>query len=232
MASFVKLFGSILDSTIWRESHQTVRVWITLLAMADARGEVSASVPGLADRAKVTLDECLEALERFRSPDQWSRTKEYEGRRIEDIDGGWRILNYLSYRAERDEERRREYRRDWMQEKRAAEKAAPKPKAPKHTAPEQAPEPPGFASFWSAYLKREKRVDALAAYQKALLVTDHDVIMAGLRKWNVAHAKDDRKFIPLPASWLNGQRWLDDTGTGKPRTRYNIETGRDEVIND
>lgn len=99
MNGYTKLHGSILDSSVWREAKEIRLVWVTLMAMADRYGVVNSSVPGLADRARVSLDECLEALERFKSPDKWSRSKEFEGRRIEETDGGWILLNYGKYRA-------------------------------------------------------------------------------------------------------------------------------------
>lgn len=96
--SYTKLFASILDSTIWSESPAIKLVWITMLAMADKNGEVMASVPGLAKRAGVPLEECQEALQKFLSPDPFSRTPDDEGRRIEVIDGGWSLLNHAKYR--------------------------------------------------------------------------------------------------------------------------------------
>jgi len=82
-------------------------VWITMLAMSDRHGQVLASIPGLADSAKVSMDECLEALQVFLSPDEYSRTKDYEGRRIAEIDGGWLLLNYEKFRERRDDEEQR-----------------------------------------------------------------------------------------------------------------------------
>lgn len=102
MNGFTKLFGSILDSTIWRESKETRLVWVTMMAMADRDGVVNASVPGLADRAKVSIDECQAALGVLSSPDEWSRSKEHGGRRIADCDGGWVLLNYQKYRAKQN----------------------------------------------------------------------------------------------------------------------------------
>jgi len=113
MPNFVKLFESITDSTVWSESHATRIVWITMLAMAGARGAVSASVPGLAHRARVTLEECEHALARFLAPDKYSRTSDHDGRRIVAIDGGWKLLNYEKYRAVRGDEERKEYQREW-----------------------------------------------------------------------------------------------------------------------
>lgn len=109
--TYTKLFQSILDSTVWRESLPTKIVWITLLAMTDKRGHVWASVPGLAIRAGVSIEECEEALTKFKSPDPYSRTKEHDGRRIADIDGGWALLNHGKYRAMMSADERREYKR-------------------------------------------------------------------------------------------------------------------------
>lgn len=69
--TYAKLFGSILDSTVWQESLPTKVVWITMLAMKDRDGYVGASVPGLASRAGVTIKECEEALKKFTSPDPY-----------------------------------------------------------------------------------------------------------------------------------------------------------------
>lgn len=118
MAGFTKLFSCIVDSTIWRESKETKIVWITMLAKADRRGVVEAAVPGLADAARVTVPECREAVKVLCSPDPDSRSKEHEGRRIKEIDGGWQILNYSKYRAKLSKEERLEYQREWDREHR------------------------------------------------------------------------------------------------------------------
>jgi hypothetical protein len=117
---FTKLFNSILDSTIWQEPPATKLVWITLLAMADRNGDVHASIPGLAKRAGVTLEECESALECLRSPDKYSRTKDHEGRRIREMDGGFTLLNHGKYRALLSAEERKEYNRKKQAEYRAS----------------------------------------------------------------------------------------------------------------
>jgi hypothetical protein len=98
MSGFTKLHSSLLTSTVWREDPATKVVWITFLAMADIDGVVEASLPGLAAVANVTLAEAEAAVARFLAPDKYSRTPDNEGRRIEAIDGGWRLLNYDKYR--------------------------------------------------------------------------------------------------------------------------------------
>lgn len=116
--TFTKLFSSITESTLWYEPDATRLVWITMLAMADRQGRVWASVPGLAGRARVSLKATREALKCFLSPDEDSRTKDFEGRRIEEIDGGWRLLNHAKYREMRDEEARKAYQREWVKKRR------------------------------------------------------------------------------------------------------------------
>lgn len=107
MSGFVKLFSSIVDSTIWREDPETKVAWITMLTKADRNGYVFASIPGLADAARIPIDKLELALDKFRGPDKYSRTKDHDGRRIIDVDGGWLILNYTKYRELRSQEESR-----------------------------------------------------------------------------------------------------------------------------
>lgn len=69
-----------------------------MLALADKDGIVHASIPGLGDMARVSTDHAEAALSLLEGPDKYSRTKDHDGRRIEVIDGGWRILNHTKYR--------------------------------------------------------------------------------------------------------------------------------------
>jgi hypothetical protein len=111
--TYTKLFSSITESTVWGEPYATRIVWVAMLAMADKGGCVYGSIPGLARRANVTLGEVETAMASFRSPDPYSRTQADDGRRIEDIDGGWRLVNHGKYAAVRNAEERREYQREW-----------------------------------------------------------------------------------------------------------------------
>jgi hypothetical protein len=99
VSGWTKLFSGIVTSSVWCEDHVTVRVWIALLALADADGVVEGSVPGFASLCRVSVPEMETALDKFRAPDPHSRTPDNNGRRIEAIEGGWRVLNYASYRA-------------------------------------------------------------------------------------------------------------------------------------
>lgn len=104
--SFALLWGKILESSLWvMESKETRLVWITILAMKDKDGKVLASVVGLADRAKVSVEECRKALARLLSPDPQDSSKVEEGRRLRVIPGGWEVVNNDLYRFASDARR-------------------------------------------------------------------------------------------------------------------------------
>lgn len=119
--SFTKLFASITDSSIWSEPDHIVKVWITMLAMADEHGLVDGTVPGLAARSRKSMAEVEEALAKFTAPDPHSRTRDYEGRRVRALEGGWVLLNHDKYRAIIRTEALRQQKREWAQ--RAREEA-------------------------------------------------------------------------------------------------------------
>lgn len=108
---YAKLFGSILSSSIWSEDSDTCKVWVTLLAMQDREGFVFGSVSGLARVTALPRDKVQAVIEKFLGPDPDSsdltRVPEREGRRIEVIEGGWKLLNANFYRELRDDEERR-----------------------------------------------------------------------------------------------------------------------------
>lgn len=114
-----RLCSSIVHSTIWREPLHIRVVWITMLAIANDDGCVHASLPGLADVARVTLEQCQEAIERLSAPDPWSRSPLHGGRRIVATDYGWLLLNYSTYNTEDSHERRRKQVRQAVRRHRA-----------------------------------------------------------------------------------------------------------------
>ncbi len=106
---YTKLFAEIVTSSIWSENDPTRIVWITILALCDAEGMVRAALPGLARIANVAFEDCCEAIKKLESPDSFSRSEEFEGRRIEKVDGGWHVLNFEKYRDMMNKEARLQY---------------------------------------------------------------------------------------------------------------------------
>lgn len=123
--AYVKLFSSILQSSLWQHDLATKVVWITMLALADRDGLVSASVPGLAHTAGVSMEDCERAIKVLMSPDPYSRTPDHEGRRIEKVTDGWELLNHAKYRALESAENRREKTAARVRKHRGATAAAP-----------------------------------------------------------------------------------------------------------
>ena len=121
---YTKLFSEIIMSTIWREDDKTRIVWITMLAIRDRWHVVNASVPGLADAARVSIEDCRRALQILSSPDPDSRTKESEGRRIKEVQGGWFVINGELYRNKMSLDERREYNRTKQTEYRRRKESA------------------------------------------------------------------------------------------------------------
>ena len=113
---YTKLFSSIVASTIWREDDKTRLVWITMLAMKNERHLVEASLPGLADMARVKIEECEKAIKKLESKDGYSRNQDHGGRRIERVQGGWKILNGEYYRQQMSADDRREYQKNYHRE--------------------------------------------------------------------------------------------------------------------
>ena len=125
MAGYTKLFSSILMSSIWEESNETRLVWVTMLALADQFGHVDGTVKSLARVARVSVEECQEALDCFLSPDPHDRSGVAGGRRIVAENGGWTLVNHAAYRQKMSAEERRQRDRDRKREKRAV--SAPRP---------------------------------------------------------------------------------------------------------
>lgn len=96
--AYVKLDCDILDSSLWVEDLTVRVVFITMLAMADSEGFCRATAPGIARRGNMLLADVRVALEVLQQPDPDSRTPARDGRRIQRMDGGYLVLNYLLYR--------------------------------------------------------------------------------------------------------------------------------------
>lgn len=90
-----------------------------------------------------------------------------------------------------------------------------------------------FLLFWSAYPKKKSKQDAIKAFMKInpddeLLHTMLDRIEE--QKKSNDWIREEGRFIPLPATWLNGRRWEDEgvdkhplAGAVSDKTIKNIE---------
>lgn len=69
-----------------------------------------------------------------------------------------------------------------------------------------------FKAFWNAYPRKKAKADAEKAWKAARINGDFDAVMAALdvHKKSTDWLKDDGKWVPYPASWINGKRWEDE----------------------
>lgn len=110
----------MLYSSVWGEDSDTRIVWITLLLLKSPSDQVvRASMDGVAHAARVSLEKTRKALEKFKRPDALSRNQEHKGKRIEEVAGGWLVLNGELYSTMGNADARREYLRKKQAEHRA-----------------------------------------------------------------------------------------------------------------
>jgi hypothetical protein len=220
--AFTKLFSSIITSSIWSEDDKIRLMWITMLATADSTGFVAGSIPGMAAIARMSLQDAEKSIAALCAPDPYSRSKDYGGCRLMEIDGGWMILNYLKYRQKRDPERRREQNRkaqERFRRKHKVSQSKPKSAEVSLSREEKADiERKGaltefFDSFWREYPKKvgkgaarkafERLKPPRALFEKMLLAIEQQ---KQSEQWKVQGGR----FIPYPATWLNHERWSDE----------------------
>lgn len=238
--AYTKLFSSITASTIWNAPDHTRLVWITMLAMGDRDGYVAASVPGLAVQARVPIESVVIALESFTSPDKWSRTKDFDGRRIKEVDGGWVLLNYDKYREQQSVEDVREKTaarvRRHRERKALRTVTVTECNASNDIAEESASASPSaaasggikpalpifsldcsalFADLYVAHPNKSSRVLGEQALCGVISgATDQNLVAERIRAshaaWVPEFQRDGGKFAPRLDRWLQEGRWMDD----------------------
>jgi len=68
-----------------------------------------------------------------------------------------------------------------------------------------------FDRFWSLYPRREGKGNAAKAWPRAIAKASPEHIIQKLEEWKESKGFPmDAKFVPLPASWLNAERWSDE----------------------
>lgn len=76
------------------------------------------------------------------------------------------------------------------------------------------PSPPAadedaFDTWWSHYPRKTDKGHARTAFVRALKKTTLEILIAAADRMAETTAPEDRQYWPYPATWLNGERWLD-----------------------
>ncbi len=115
---YSKLHSSLVNSSLWCERDDVRLLFITMLALADYNGDIFGSWGGIARQANIQYPPDEDERDPFvilMEPDADSsdifRNPENEGRRVEEIAGGFHIINYPFYRGLRNDDDRREQNR-------------------------------------------------------------------------------------------------------------------------
>ena len=82
-----------------------------------------------------------------------------------------------------------------------------------------------FAQFWNAYPNHKDKKRAESAFAKAIRKVDLETMLAAIdaQKRTDGWIKENGRFIPMPSTWLDGERWNDDA---KPAQKAYWRTGR------
>ena len=85
-----------------------------------------------------------------------------------------------------------------------------------------------FEIFWSDYPKKTAKQSALKAFEK--IKPDEELLNKMLssleqQKKSVQWTKDNGRYIPYPANWLNGRRWEDELTEVKPTSKFDDNYG-------
>ena len=70
-----------------------------------------------------------------------------------------------------------------------------------------------FDVFYKSFPRRIGRGQALKAWRAAVKKADPDAIVAGAVSFAERTVGTEQRFIPHPATWLNGERWADEDDT-------------------
>lgn len=122
MSTWIKLHSGLTESSVWEEPYHVRIVWTAMMAKCTLSGIVSASESAIHRMANVTVAEAEDALRVLSSPDPKSKSQEFEGRRIERVNGGYRLLNYFNYRESKTPDEKAKYMREYMRKRRAEKK--------------------------------------------------------------------------------------------------------------
>lgn len=93
------------------------------------------------------------------------------------------------------------------------------------------PSEPTFDNFYAAYPRKEARRAAEKAWTSAIKRASPQTIVDGLRRHRFP---TEKRFVPLPATWLNADRWADgqstSTSAGEPTARSFTRAELEEIL--
>lgn len=84
-----------------------------------------------------------------------------------------------------------------------------------------------FEAWWQHVPRKVAKGQARKAYRAARKKADADTLLAGIKRYAEAVRGKDAQYIRHPATWLNGEGWLDEAEPAPPkpqRPKYSWQT--------
>jgi hypothetical protein len=108
MNTWAPLWSLVVDSSLWEESGDVVKVFMTMIATKDADHVCRLDAYRIARKCNLDELQVLDILKLLASPDQRRQVaQQFEGRRIKAVEDGWLVLNGEKYRRQVSEEMRK-----------------------------------------------------------------------------------------------------------------------------
>jgi hypothetical protein len=118
MNTWAPLWSGIVDSSLWEEDGDVVKVFMTILATKDSDHICRLDAYRIGRKCNIDELKILDILKLLASPDKRRKIKqEFEGRRIKAVEDGWMVLNGAKYRQMVQDEMRK---RSWAKAQAAA----------------------------------------------------------------------------------------------------------------
>lgn len=117
--TFIPLFSSTVRSSLWSLSGDCIKVFLTFALEAGPDGVVVASVDGIRRIVDMPLASVKEHIATLESADEHSKDigRGGDGRRLERVPNGWRVVNMEWYREEARRQAELFRKRKWWNEK-------------------------------------------------------------------------------------------------------------------
>jgi hypothetical protein len=85
--------------------------------------------------------------------------------------------------------------------------------------------PDSFDTFWAVYPRRQAKADARKAWERLNPSPDLLAKILAALDWQTqsqAWLKEDGQFVPLPATWIRGERWEDERNDRRAVARHGL----------
>ena len=110
-----KIFAKMYEGTLYGQWEALV-TFQQMIVLCDADGNIDMTPHAIAARTSIPLEIIEKGIKILESPDEYSRTPDQEGRRIERLDAhrpwGWHLVNHAKYTSMQDADHVREQTRD------------------------------------------------------------------------------------------------------------------------